>query len=462
MQTDWSLFFGSFHPLIVHIPIGIILFAALLYVIAAYRSSRILDIAINIALFVGAISAAFAALSGYFLSANGGYAPDTLFWHKWIGIAAAILTFCVWLIRKNKKYDVVLLKGRISAWLLSLCILFITVGGHLGGTMTHGEGYMTAHMPSFLRSFFSEPNKVQLKKLPQQPDSVVIFADIIQPIFTSKCINCHNSDKQKGELNLSSVEAIMKGGKSGNTIVPGDVEKSELMHRITLDPGSSKFMPAEKQPPLTAVETGLLKWWIASGADFTKKIGEANLDEKTKYLLSFYLGYDEENNTEIILPEAPPADSIIVQELKGMKLVVRSLTAQSNLLDVSFVMVQKASLEQKKMLLQKLLKLKDQLYYLDLSNCSLTNDNLALVAGLTNLNKLAVQKNNLTDDAVAPLKALQQLVNLNIGQNPITDKSISIFDQMDGLQKINLWQTSITDEGVKKLQAAKIGLVVER
>ncbi len=462
MQTSWSLFFGSFHPLIVHIPIGIILFAALLYITAVYKNSRILDIAINIALFVGAISAGFAALSGYFLSANGGYATNILFWHKWIGIATAALTFCVWLIRRYKKYDVVFFKARLSAWLLSLCILLITVGGHLGGTMTHGEGYMTAHMPSFLRSFFSKPTGSKPVKLPLQPDSVIIFANIIQPIFNNKCISCHNPNKLKGDLDLSSAEAITKGGKSGNTIVPGDMEKSELIHRITLNPASSKFMPAENQPPLTAIETGLLKWWVGSGAHFTNTIGESNLDEKTKYLLSFYLGYDEESTREIVLPEVAPADVSIVEELKGMKLVIRSLTAQSNLLDVSFVMVQKAGSEQKNAMLQKLLKIKEQVYYLDLGNCTLTAEDLKLVAGFTNLDKLALQRNNLTDDMLAPLYSLQQLTSLNAGQNPITDKSILVLEQMKALQKVNLWQTAVTDQGVKKLQEAKVGLAVER
>jgi Leucine-rich repeat (LRR) protein len=142
-----------------------------------------------------------------------------------------------------------------------------------------------------------------------------------------------------------------------------------------------------------------------------------------------------------------------------MKLIVRSMAAQSNLLDVSFVMVQKSSPEQKKKILQKLLSVKEQVYRLDVSNCALGNEEMKMISGLPNLNKLELQKNNLTDETAAPLKALQQLVSLNIGQNAITDKSIAVFKQMTGLQKINLWQTQFTDEGAKKLQDD--GVVVE-
>ncbi|HTN08428.1 c-type cytochrome domain-containing protein [Agriterribacter sp.] len=462
MHTDWSLFFGSFHPLIVHIPIGIILFAALLNGIALYKKSRTLQSAISIALLIGSLGAALAAVSGYFLAANGGYDAGTLFWHKWTGIAAAVIGFCAWWIRTNKRADILFLKTRLSAWLLSVCVLLIIAGGHFGGTMTHGEGYLTAHMPAFLRSVFPETPRVQPQQLPAQLDSVQVFAHVIQPILSAKCVSCHNPGKQQGDLVLNSPEAIMKGGKSGNTLVPGDIGRSELVYRVGLDPHNTKFMPANNQPPLTTVEAGLLKWWVASGADFTKNIAESKLDEKTRYLLAFYLGFDEENDKEIILPEVARADSNVVRQLKEMKLIVRTLTAQSNLLDISFVMMRQSSPEQKKAALQLLLSVKEQVYRLDVSNCALTGEEIKMIATLPHLNKLEMQKNNLTDEAVAPLKALQQLVSLNLGQNDITVKSATVFQQLAALQKINLWQTRFTEEDVKQLQDTMKGVVVER
>ena len=460
MHTDWSLFLGSFHPLIVHIPIGILLFAALLNSIAAYKKNKALEFSAGLALLVGSLGSALAAVSGYLLSASGGYDTGILFWHQWAGIALAIISFGAWWIRTNRKKDIVFLKAKLSTWLVFLCVLLIIAGGHLGGTLTHGEGYLTAHMPSFLKSLFPASPREQQQNLPPQLDSVRIYTNIIKPILHAKCVSCHNPNKQKGDLVLHSAEGIMKGGKSGNTIVAGDIDKSELIHRVTLDQDNSKFMPANNQPPLTAVEVGLLKWWVASGADFNKNIAESKLDEKTKFLFAFYLGFDEESNKEIVLPKVAPADSGILRQLKEMKLIVRSLAAQSNLLDISFIMVQKSNPEQKKLILQKLLSVKEQVYRLDVSNCALSNEEMKTIADFPNLNKLEVQKNNLTDEDAAPLKALQQLASLNIGQNAITDKSIAVFKQMTGLQKINLWQTQFTDEGAKKLQDG--GVLVER
>lgn len=458
MHTDWSLFFGRFHPLLVHVPIGIILFAAILTVVAQFNKSALLSSAINIALLCSAVSAAFAAASGYFLSTAGGYNEQTLFWHKWIGIVSAILVFVIWLIRKRKKGEPVVLKIPLSSWLLYVSILLISIGGHLGGNMTHGEGYLTAYMPGFLKAVFVS-EKVSVKEKPLPPlDSVNVFADIIQPMVNAKCITCHNPGKQQGDLDLSNVAGFIKGGKSGNTIVAGDLEKSELFHRVTMSKHSSKFMPADNRPPLTPVEISFLRWWIQTGGDYTKNITALGVDEKTKYFVAAYLGIDAENNKEIILPEVAPADSIVLQQLKGMKIIVRSLTSKSNLLDVSFVMAQSADATQVSTMLQKLSAIKNQVYRLDVSGCTLTKDAMKTIAGFEQLHKLEIQKCNVTDDVLEALTGLQRLEILNAYQNSITDKSISVFKKLSALKKLNVWQTQITENGAKELA----GLQIER
>jgi len=462
MHTDWSLFFGRFHPLVVHLPIGIILFTALLSIIETYKKSSLLSTAINIALIAGFLSAVLAVVSGLSLSSEGGYNNNTLFWHKWIGISVTLLVFIVWLIRRNKKADVTFFKMVLSSWLLYLSIILISIGGHLGGNMTHGEGYLTKYMPSFLKSIFVSKAKPQHQKIIPPLDSVVVYTDIIQPILNVKCISCHNPDKLKGELDLTNIEKIMKGGKSGNTIVAGDLEKSELFHRITLPQSSSKFMPADNQPILTPIEIGFIKRWIESGADYKKNITALQADDKTKYLIAAYLGIDADNNKEIKLPEVPPADSVAIRQLKEMKVIVRSITSKSNLLDISFVMVQKTSPSQMSSMIEKLSSIKQQLYRLDVSNCDLSPEEIKTISGFNRLNKLEIQKNNLNDESIEPLSALQQLTILNAGQNNLTDKSIAVFKKISSLKKINLWQTQVTEQGSKDLQAQLKGIDIDR
>src|SRR5947207_1605909 len=61
----------------------------------------------------------------------------------------------------------------------------------------------------------------------------VDFARDVQPIFKSACYQCHGPDKQKGKLRLDAKTIALHGGKSGKAIVPGNVEQSELLKRIT-------------------------------------------------------------------------------------------------------------------------------------------------------------------------------------------------------------------------------------
>ena len=462
MHTDWSLFLGRLHPLIVHLPIGIIFFAAFLNLLNAYKKNAALTYAINIGLLAGTIGAAFASLSGYLLSTSGWYHGSTLFPHKWVGIAVVILTFIVWLLRTNHKIDIRILMVTLSNWLFMISIILITIGGHLGGKLTHEEGYFTRYMPALLKPAFGVHKQAASKKTFPPLDSVIVYRDIIQPIFTVKCMSCHNTEIRKGELDLSGIEGILKGGKTGNSIVSGNVEKSELYHRIILSPESSKFMPADGRPSLLPIEINFIKWWIETGADYQKNILALGADEKTKYLIGAYLGIHEENSKEIKLPEVGPADSVILRQLKEMNVIVRSLTSKSNLLEVSFVQLQQSDPSKLLSAFEKLSAIKEQLYRLDASNCRLTKDAMKMIAGCSRLTKLEIQKNSLTDESIESLGDLKHVEVLNAGQNLITDKSISVFTKLTALKKINLWQTKLTEEGIKNLQKQLPGVVIYR
>ena len=75
-------------------------------------------------------------------------------------------------------------------------------------------------------------------------------------VLKSKCGNCHSADNRKAELDLSSVEAILKGGESG-AIVAKNYEESLLWEMV-----SNEIMPPEEEPQLTAEERDLLKRWL--------------------------------------------------------------------------------------------------------------------------------------------------------------------------------------------------------
>lgn len=93
----------------------------------------------------------------------------------------------------------------------------------------------------------------------------VDFIKDVQPLLETRCLECHNPNKVKGELLMDSVANMTKGGEAGPGIVPGQPDKSEIIKRILLPAGHDDIMPP-KDGPLTAAELDVLKRWVAEGA----------------------------------------------------------------------------------------------------------------------------------------------------------------------------------------------------
>jgi WD40 repeat protein len=84
----------------------------------------------------------------------------------------------------------------------------------------------------------------------------------VVPIFKRSCNGCHHPGKMKGDLNLSTHAAILKGGKHGAIITNGDPKKSSLIEEIS---GEEPSMPKEGDP-LTKEEIAIIERWIVAGA----------------------------------------------------------------------------------------------------------------------------------------------------------------------------------------------------
>ncbi len=89
---------------------------------------------------------------------------------------------------------------------------------------------------------------------------MVSFSETIAPIFSQRCIACHNARTAKGRLNMESFAALLKGGESGPVLEPSDPDSSNLF--IQVDAGS---MPQDADP-LSKEEIESIKKWIATGA----------------------------------------------------------------------------------------------------------------------------------------------------------------------------------------------------
>ena len=93
----------------------------------------------------------------------------------------------------------------------------------------------------------------------------VDFVKDIQPIFETKCLECHNPKKVKGDLLMDTAANLLKGGEGGAGLVVGNPEESEIVKRMVLPHDHDDIMPP-KGGPLAANEINTIKQWIAEGA----------------------------------------------------------------------------------------------------------------------------------------------------------------------------------------------------
>ena len=97
-------------------------------------------------------------------------------------------------------------------------------------------------------------------------DNTPVFTGIVEPILANSCVSCHGEKKAKKNLRLDSLSAIMKGGKEGEVVIPGNADKSDLVARIHLDLDDDDHMPPQKKPQVSDKDILILDWWINAGA----------------------------------------------------------------------------------------------------------------------------------------------------------------------------------------------------
>jgi cytochrome c553 len=101
------------------------------------------------------------------------------------------------------------------------------------------------------------------KSLVPTAAQVEFFEANIRPVLIDTCGECH-ADDEDGDLRTDSRAALLKGGETGPAIVPGDPEKSLLIHAIRRDEGFPR-MP-KKKPMLPAATIAAFVEWIKQGA----------------------------------------------------------------------------------------------------------------------------------------------------------------------------------------------------
>lgn len=445
MESNFELFLGRFHPLIVHLPIGFLILAILLDIISVrwHRESPKLDKAVAYAYLLGGITGLMAVGTGWLLAGSGGYTDPSVQWHRWLGVSVTLLSFCAWAL-KSKKPDLPAAVYRTNVILLAGTLIFT---GHLGGNLTHGSGFLLEHAPQPIRTLFGGEDGSPGITLPNNPDSVLVYAHLIKPILELKCMSCHNSGKTKGGLDMSAPESFREGGDEGAAIVAGQPFESGIFQRTTLPFNHAKYMPPNGRP-LEYHEIKLLEWWISEGASFDSQISDVGKPEDIMVILLDRYGLDVRprpffETTEIEVLQASIWEGLTENGFKG-----RTLSESNN-----YVTVSPTSLILAEGSLESLLNASTHIVDLDLSRTNLDDSRLAIVGKLENLYSLNLNNTGITDEGLKSIADLPKLAILNLYGTAVTDTGLEVLKNLPALKKVYLWQTDVTTEFVSQWQS---------
>lgn len=451
--SDLVLFIGRFHPLLVHLPIGFLLLAFLLECFARLKRFKEAGLgnAVSFSLLLGGISAIGAVLTGYLLSLDGGYGEELLSTHMWLGITVALLSLVAFVMRMWF-YEKPGLK-KVYSGVLGIMVTCLMATGHYGGSLTHGSDYLIRYMPEPLRSVAGLPPEREkgIKKI-KNIDSALVFQDVIHPILDTRCVSCHNPEKKKGELLLTSYDKLMKGGENGLILEEGNAEKSDIVRRLLLPEADDDHMPPEGKLQLTGDQIDLIAWWVDQGAPFERKISDLEVPEDISEALN---KLTVEGTSFLAKTTVPKADTAVVNNLRSRGIRVSLIAQHKNFLQVKYPEPMDS------VNLKLLIPLSQQITWLDLAKTTVEDTSLSILTEFENLSRLNLEHTRVGDQGLKALKTLNHLEYLNLYNTEVSDTGLQYLAENSSLRSLYVWQTKITPQGVQKLKEQLSDLYID-
>jgi Planctomycete cytochrome C/Leucine Rich repeat len=459
-----SLFLGRFHPTILHLPIALLLLAFLLEAIRLPRLARVVpsfpDTVLDSILWLAALSGFAAALAGWLLSNEGGYDADLLGRHLWSGVATGIGTFACVLTRSFAKAqpDRAVLQHLATALVVGTCGTMV-FAAHAGGSLTHGEGYLTEFAPAPIRFLAGLPIPRDRSREVRMPIAErEVFDGVVLRILESHCTSCHNPGKRKGNLKLDTYEGVLAGGQSGPAVVAGDPASSELLKRVHLPLEDKAHMPPKGMTPLTDDETAVLAWWTLAGLpkDGTLRARKAPAEIRVAFSRTLPEGerrmVEELQNRQASEYEATLTGlrAKVPGSLRAILPGERDLEYTAAIAGAAFGNAELRMLE----------SVGNDLLWLDLSRTGVTDAGLEVLAKMPNLERIDLRGTAIGDDGVRALAGLHNLETLSLYGTRVTDASLLTLRGITSLRRLHLGGTKVTAPGLETMRKARKELQV--
>ncbi len=436
----WLQSIGRMHPLLLHFPI-VLLLLAMLMEFFRFKPQNAENTFYNTfsqnLLLSGTLLAAVTVVMGLFLSREEGYAGDTLWWHKWTGAGIFFLATLLYFVRNARWYNAPVAWAGGGTLLVTLIL-----AGHYGASLTHGDNFL-------LEPWQSTAEKVQVPL-----EQAVVFTDVIQPIFEQKCVSCHNSDKLKGQLKLTDVASIQKGGKTGKLFMPGNPQISLLLERVHLPMDEKKHMPPSGKTQLTPDEISLLTLWVKDHPSFDKKVIDLPATDSLRILATARLKPATAVEERY---EFAAADEEMIQKLNNDYRTVASLARESPALAVTIYNKNAFTAAQ----LGELSAIKKQIVSLNLNKMPVEDADLKQVSSFENLRKLDLNFTNITSQGLKALSSLKYLKTLTLsGTRQNLQDLRAQLPALKSLETVAVWETGLSPAEITQLQKAMPRLTV--
>lgn len=437
MIASITTFSGHLHPLIVHLPIGFILLAAVFDILSYRENYKNLKPAVSVALLTGFLSALLACLFGYVLSLSGDYDRTVLTGHKLSGITLAVLVGVLYYLSTSRLKAEVHVPEKLFSVLLIGLIVLMSYSGHQGASLTHGRDYLS--LQTLRQKVRDKPASVQ---------QAMIFEDVVAPILENKCAQCHREGKLKGGFSVASLPDLLKGGKNGPAVVPGKLNESELYKRITLEPEHKDYMPADGKPPLTKTEVQIIDWWIAKAAAAEgKTMARLKNAGSITRAVETYLGLNQNNTNDTadqgivqnINRDIPmQADTLAMGRLRSRGLMIRLMLKKPMMLDITLPANSGVKIAEIK---DDLMVLAKHIVWLNFSANNFTDNDLNILKFFVNMEKLRIEKNPVTDELSKYLVGLKHMEAVNLNETKITGLGVRNLKKNPAIKRIYTRET---------------------
>lgn len=429
---------GHLHPLFVHLPIGIIIFAFLLEVYSRFKPEKSFDEVVDFTLMVAAVTALVSLGTGWLLGEESGYDENSLFLHRWMAVSFTTTTIILYFVKRSSKKWIH--KTYIPLFLVVLGLISVT--GHFGGNMTHGEDYL----------FVEEKKEIIITNVQEAE----VFAHIIQPILDNKCISCHNSSKAKGGLVMNTPNKLILGGDNGSLFDElNENEQALFLKRVHLPLEDEDHMPPKGKVQLTDNEKDLLAWWIENEHCFDCSVNELSADVR---MVSVLKSLEQDTSAIAILAnEAREVSKDWMQGIRNTGISIHTLSEKNQLLAVSMAGMDSISKHE----LKALAEYSDNIVEFDLGFTNFNNGLMPLLRSFENIIKLKLQGTKVTDAIGEDLARFELLESLNLYETKVTDNIIQQLKRNKKLQNLYLWRTDVSSEGIAQLQQELPSLTIQ-